>query len=110
MTGFIEVISQIEVEVDNGDFMLTGTDVTLGMSPNMNINSFFDENDFPNKEGCEVITRTLVSAISGNIFMAHQQGYIDSAKHLRMIISQLEEMFVMNPTLEFVDEKEVNDD
>ncbi len=105
MTGFIEVISQIEV--NNGDFMLMGTDVTLGMSPNMDIKSFFDKNDFPNKEGCEVITRTLVSAISGNIFMAHQQGYIDSAAHLRLIIGQLEEMFVMNPTLEFVNEKEV---
>ena len=107
MIAAIEVVSKIEVEIIDGDFMINGTDVAMGMSPNMDIRSFFDENDFPNEQGCEVITRTLVSAISGNIHMAHQCGYIDSAKHLRMVIEQLQEMFVLNPRLEYVDEKEV---
>ena len=107
MIAAIEVVSQITVEVSQGDFMIKGTDVSLGTTENLNESSFFDDDDFPNKEGCEIITRTLVAGISGNIYMAHQRGYIDSAAHIRLVIAQLQEMFVLNPRLEFVDEKEV---
>lgn len=110
MIAAIEVISQITVEVIEDVVLLKGTDVSMGVSPNIDIKKYFGEEEYPNQHGCAVITKTLVSALSGNIKMAHEKGYIDSAKHLRMIISQLEEMFVMNPTLEFVNEKEVNDD
>lgn len=102
MEAYIEVISQIIVEVIDGTVILKGTDVTMGMSPNMDIKRYFDKDEYPNKDGCEAITRTLVAALSGNIHMAHRCGYRDSAEHLRSIISQLEDMFVLNPDLEFV--------
>lgn len=107
MTGIIEVKTQITVDVIGDTFLLNGTDLSLGMSPNMGLSQYFGEDDFPNKEGCEAISKTLVAGLSGNIHMAHRCGYIDSAAHLRSIIVQLEEMFILNPTLEFVGEKEV---
>lgn len=107
MIAAFEVFATMEVEIIDGDFMIKGTDVSLGVTENLDIASFFDDDDYPNKNGCETMTRTLVSAISGNIYMAHQKGYIDSAKHLRMVIEQLQEQFVMNPKLEYVNEKEV---
>ncbi len=107
MQAIIEVVSQITVDIVDDEFMLQGTDVSLGMSPNMDIKQYFDEKDYPNKDGCEVISRTLIAGLSGNIFMAHECGYRDSAEHLRFVISQLEEMFVLNPTI-FYAEKEVS--
>lgn len=107
MTGIIEVKTQITVDVIDDKFFLNGTDLSLGMTPNLGLSQYFDENDYPNQQGCEAISKTLVAGLSGNIHMAHKCGYIDSAKHLRSIISQLEAMFVLNPTLDYVDEKEV---
>lgn len=109
MIAAIEVVSQITVDINDGEFTLKGTDVSLGVTPNVDVKGYFDEDEYPNQQGCALITRTLVSALSGNIKVAHQKGYINDAAHLRAAIKQLEEMFVIPDTeIIYVDEKEVN--
>lgn len=104
----IEVVSQITVEVIEDVLILKGTDISMGVSPNMDIKKYFDEDEYPNQYGCAAITKTLVSALSGNIKMAHEKGYINDVVHLRQIIAELEEMFVIaNTELIYADEKEV---
>jgi hypothetical protein len=48
----------------------------------------------PTKDGSHVITNCLVQGLVGNIHMAHQMGFKDSAEHLRYIISELERGFI----------------
>lgn len=107
MQAIIEVTAQITVDFNQGKMMLQETDLQLGVSDNINSNDLFDENDFPNKKGCELLTTALIAGLNGNIHMAHHCGYRDSAEHLRFVITQLEEMFVLNPVIEYA-EKEVN--
>lgn len=108
MIAAIEVVSQITIDIVGDKVILKGTDVSLGVTENIDVKKYFDENEFPNQHGCELITKTLVSALSGNIKVAHEKGYKNDAQHLRSIISQLEDMFVIpNTELIFVDEKEV---
>lgn len=108
MIAAIEVVSQITVEVIEDVVLLKGTDVSMGVSPNIDIKKYFDKDEYPNQHGCDMITNVLVSALSGNIKMAHEKGYKNDVVHLRQIIAQLEEMFVMaNTELIYADEKEV---
>lgn len=58
------------------------------------------------KEACEATTKTLVSAIAGNIHYAHQKGMIDSAEHLREVISELEKLFIQNARMKLSKIKE----
>ncbi|MER0442675.1 hypothetical protein [Emticicia sp. W12TSBA100-4] len=108
MIAAIEVVSQITIEVIEDSVLLKGTDVAMGVSPNIDIKQYFDQDEYPNSNGCDMITKVLVSALSGNIKMAHEKGYKNDVVHLRQIIAQLEEMFVIAHTqLIYADEKEV---
>lgn len=106
MQAIIEATSQITVDITKDFVTLKGTDLHLGISENINDNDFFDEKGYPNKQGYEMLTTAFLAGLNGNIHIAHQQGYRDSAEHLRYIIAQLEEMFILIPTIEYA-EKEV---
>jgi hypothetical protein len=69
--------------------------------------AFFNEDDSPNEMASHFISKFLVEALAGNIHTSHQQGHIDSAEHLREIISRLEDLFVSNCTVDIgtVDKK-----
>lgn len=51
------------------------------------------ENDLPTKMGSEALSITLVQGLVGNIHLAHDKGWRDSAEHFRWIISELEKGF-----------------
>lgn len=107
MLATIEVTNKITFDFDGDIAKLKASEVSMAMSKNMDIEQYFDENQNPNKAGCKAITQALVIGLGGNIHLAHAWGYLDSAKHLRSTISQLEDIFVINPDLGLV-KKEVD--
>jgi hypothetical protein len=65
------------------------TDFRLDVSPNLKQDLYLDESDLPTKEGVKPLTQAFVQGLVGNIHMAHNKGYWDSAAHLRYIIDEL---------------------
>lgn len=63
---------------------------------NAGYSQFYNDNKELNLLGYETVTELLIQGLNANIHGAHQAGTIDSAKHLRHIISRLEELFVLN--------------
>lgn len=57
------------------------------------VRDFYLDEGLPTKAGSEVLTNVLAQGLIGNIHMAHEQGFRDSAEHLRFIISELERGF-----------------
>lgn len=63
---------------------------------NLDVHQYFQpENGILNERGYNIMTELLVQGLNVNIQGAHQQGIIDSAKHLRQVIARLEQMFVL---------------
>lgn len=77
------------------------TDIRLEFSRNLDKSQYLlpGMKDLPNKEGSSIITDVLVSGLIGNIHMAHQKGWRDSAEHLRHIIKQLEDQFILQANI-----------
>lgn len=65
----------------------------LKVDANLDRSKYIDEEDLPNKEGSLIVTNILVHGLIGNIHMAHEKGFRDSAEHLRWIIAELERGF-----------------
>lgn len=62
---------------------------------NLDIRQYYQpENGILNEAGYKIMTELLIQGLNVNIQGAHQQGKIDSAKHLRQVISRLEDLFV----------------
>lgn len=68
------------------------TDFQLELSRNLHPEGYFTDG-LPNKKGSEALTLCFVQALIANIHNAHQNGYRDSAEHLRHIIAELEKGF-----------------
>lgn len=75
------------------------TDNLLDFSGPVDQKKYFRKDDLPNADGCLSITLALVNAIANNIHYAHEEGYRDSAEHLRYIIKKLEEQFIAVPNI-----------
>lgn len=86
-------------EKDNTKAKHIHTKFTLDISKNLDPSAYNDPSGLPTKNGCNAITQTLIQGLLGNIHTAHQQGYRDSAEHLRYIISKLEEGFIQVPDI-----------
>lgn len=69
-----------------------GTDFNLYVLGDLDRNAYLKD-DLPTKEGSKVLSTVLVQGLVGNIHMAHQEGFRDSAEHLRWIIAELEKGF-----------------
>jgi hypothetical protein len=78
---------------DNGSKHVS-TDFYLEVSDNIIRDMYLTKDDLPTREGSRVLTSTLVQGLVANIHMAHQQGFRDSAEHLRYIIAELERGFI----------------
>lgn len=76
-----------------GKTKLNSTKFNLLVDENLDKSRYIDEEELPNKEGSIVVTTILVHGLIGNIHMAHEKGYRDSAEHLRWIIGELEKGF-----------------
>lgn len=66
----------------------------LDVSSNLDVSKYVDEDSVITAVGSQVVTQTFVQGLLGNIHMAHQRGYRDSADHLRYVISELERGFI----------------
>jgi len=71
------------------------TDFNLYPSKNLDKKQYINLAGLPTKSGSLVITNVLVQGLIGNIHLAHESGFRDSAEHLRYIISELERGFVV---------------
>ena len=94
-----EVVINLEGEPGDKNVALKSTDFNLTCSSNIDKSTYLDSGGLPNKDGSVVLSNTLIQGLVGNIHMAHEQGFRDSAEHLRWIISELERGFVAVPTL-----------
>jgi hypothetical protein len=70
------------------------TDFNLKVIGPLQRNQYLDAEDLPTEAGSKVLSNVLVQGLVGNIHMAHEKGFRDSAEHLRWIISELERGFV----------------
>lgn len=70
------------------------TDFNLDVIGELDRKKYLDSDDLPTKEGSRVLSNVLIQGLVGNIHLAHEKGFRDSAEHLRWIISELERGFV----------------
>lgn len=75
------------------------TDVRLDISPNLTKEMYLGKDDLPTKEGVKPLTQCFIQGLVCNIHKAHQEGWWDSAEHIRYIISELERGFVQVATV-----------
>lgn len=70
------------------------TDFNLDVPREFDRSQYLDKEDLPTANGSNVLSNVLIQGLVGNIHLAHEKGYRDSAEHLRWIISELERGFV----------------
>lgn len=70
------------------------TDFNLDVSKELDRSMYLDKEDLPTEVGSKTLSNVLVQGLVGNIHFAHEKGFIDSAEHLRWIISELERGFI----------------
>jgi hypothetical protein len=70
------------------------TDFNLDVIGDLDKNQYLDKEDLPTEAGSKVLSNVLVQGLIGNIHLAHEKGFRDSAEHLRWIISELERGFI----------------
>jgi len=70
------------------------TDFNLEVNGILDKRQYIDKEDLPTQDGSKVLSNVLVQGLIGNIHLAHEKGFRDSAEHLRWIISELERGFV----------------
>lgn len=98
VTGIVKVTA----DYSQGDTKSThvATDFRLEVSKNMKQDEYSDRRGLPTKAGSHALTNAFVQGLVGNIHMAHQKGFKDSAEHLRYIIAELERGFINVATTE----------
>lgn len=90
-------------------------EMMLYPSPNLDKRQYLTngEGSSPTEAGSHAITMTLVQGLVANIHQAHQLKTIDSAAHLRKIISMLEDGFIQQaetkPGSTFTDINSIHD-
>lgn len=89
-----EVVLVIEHKEGEQKSKHVATDFNLEVSNNLDVTKYIDHEDLPTQDGSKALSNVLVQGLIGNIHMAHENGFRDSAEHLRWIISELEKGFV----------------
>lgn len=75
-----------------------GTSFRLDVGKPLDESKYLDKDTLPTKDGAQVLSNVLVQGLVANIHYAHDNGFRDSAEHLRWIISELEKGFAMVAT------------
>ena len=70
------------------------TDFNLEVIGPLDRSAYINNRGLPTRDGSQVLSNVLIQGLVGNIHMAHEKGFRDSAEHLRWIISELELGFV----------------
>lgn len=96
-----QVVAELNVVQDlSGIANHAGSKLQLNISSNLDKMAYFNQDGTMTKDGFMVSTDAMVQCIIGNIHAAHQSGDVDSAKHLRHVISELERGFVAQITIQ----------
>ena len=101
--SYIKASSVINLESTESETKqkLKSVDVQIEVSKNISMEAYLTTERRLNKEGMNVVTQAFVQGIVANIHAAHQAGFIDSAEHLRYVISEIEKGFVELGDVEF---------
>lgn len=70
------------------------TKFNLDVSDELDKSQYLTPEDLPTAVGTKVLSNVFVQGLIGNIHQAHQNGFWDSAEHLRYIIAELERGFI----------------
>jgi hypothetical protein len=90
------VVLTVEHNAETENAYHRRTEFNLVIDDDLNKEGYFTEEGLANESGSEVLSNILVQGLIGNIHLAHQQGFRDSAAHLRWIIAELEQGFITN--------------
>lgn len=98
----IELLVGLPNEIKEGHNRVQhlGVGFAIDVTEPLNKEQYVDEDGVPNKNGCFIATSVMVQGLLANIHVSHQQGFRDSAEHLRYIIAELERGFIEVPTIE----------
>lgn len=116
-TFAFKVVVQAIMEHEEGSKTSSSKQVEMMLypSPNLDQRQYLTngKGSNPTEAGSNAITVTLVQGLVSNIHQAHQLKTIDSAAHLRKIISMLEDGFVSQAEVitntNFTDINSIND-
>ena len=88
-------ISQVTMSHEKGapTSRHVATDFRLDVSKNLDKGIYLDKEDLPTKAGIKPLTQAFIQGLVGNIHMAHEKGYWDSAGHLRYVMDELQRGF-----------------
>ena len=88
-------VSRVTLSHEKGTQKSThvSTDMYLELSPNLERDKYLKD-DLPTKDGIKPLTQCFVQGLVANIHKAHQEGWWDSAEHIRYIIDELQRGFV----------------
>lgn len=70
------------------------TDFNLKVIGELDKKQYLDKEHLLTQAGSKVLSNVLIQGLVGNIHLAHEKGFRDSAEHLRWIISELERGFI----------------
>ena len=82
------------------------TNIRIDCSPELDESKYISEETVFTKEGSKIATMAFCQAIIGNIHIAHENGFRDSAEHLRYIIETITKGFAAVPQIE-IQQKEL---
>lgn len=89
-----KVVLTLEYKKEMSTSKHVATDFNLEIIGELDRKQYLDNEDLPTEAGSKVLSNVLVQGLVGNIHLAHEKGFRDSAEHLRWIISELERGFV----------------
>lgn len=69
------------------------TDFFLEVSENLDKNIYL-QNGLPTKDGLKPLTQTFIQGLVGCIHFGHNNGWWDSAEHIRYIIDEIQRGFI----------------
>ena len=75
------------------------TNIRLDLSPGLDESKYLSEETVFTAEGSKIATIAFCQALIGNIHIAHENGFRDSAEHLRDILDTITNGFAALPEL-----------
>jgi len=105
---YFTAIAQLVLEVNpiTNKFVPEETNIRIDCSPEIDESRYLSEKTVFTKEGSNIATIAFCQALIGNIHIAHENGFRDSAEHLRYIIETITKGFAAVPQIE-IQEKEI---
>lgn len=85
-------------EIDKSEHV--STDFNLDIGNNLDKSSYLDSEGLLTKDGSNVLSNVLIQGLIGNIHLAHQKEFRDSAEHLKWIVAELERGFIEQVEIE----------